>query len=84
MAKQLEFNDAARKSLQAGVDKLANAVKVTLGRAGATLCSTSSGAHPSSPMTACPLPAKLNWTTRTRTWAPAGEGSRHQDQRRSR
>ena len=33
MAKQLEFNDAARKSLQAGVDKLANAVKVTLGRA---------------------------------------------------
>ena len=35
MAKQLEFNDAARKSLQAGVDKLANAVKVTLGRAGA-------------------------------------------------
>ncbi len=30
MAKQLEFNDAARKSLQAGVDKLANAVKVTL------------------------------------------------------
>ena len=26
MAKQLEFNDAARKSLQAGVDKLADAV----------------------------------------------------------
>ena len=34
MAKQLEFNDAARKSLQAGVDKLANAVKVTLGPRG--------------------------------------------------
>ena len=29
-----EFNDAARKSLQAGVDKLANAVKVTLGPRG--------------------------------------------------
>ena len=84
MAKQLEFNDAARKSLQAGVDKLANAVKVTLGRAGATLCSTSSGVHPSSPTTACPLLAKLNWTTRTKIWRPAGEGSRHQDQRRSR
>ena len=80
MAKQLEFNDAARKSLQAGVDKLANAVKVTLGRAGAMLCSTSSGCTRHHQRTACPLPARLNWTTRTRTWAPAGEGSRHQDQ----
>lgn len=34
MAKQLEFNDAARKSLQAGVDKLADTVKVTLGPRG--------------------------------------------------
>lgn len=34
MAKQLEFNDEARKHLQAGVDKLANAVKVTLGPRG--------------------------------------------------
>src|SRR5674476_274733 len=34
MAKTLEFNDAARKSLERGVDKLANAVKVTLGPKG--------------------------------------------------
>ena len=34
MAKQLEFNDAARKSLQAGVGKLADTVKVTLGPRG--------------------------------------------------
>ncbi|HXF02114.1 MAG TPA: TCP-1/cpn60 chaperonin family protein, partial [Arthrobacter sp.] len=34
MAKQLEFNDAARKALEAGVDKLANTVKVTLGPRG--------------------------------------------------
>ncbi|WP_129656390.1 chaperonin GroEL [Rothia halotolerans] len=34
MAKQLEFDDAARKALQAGVDKLANTVKVTLGPRG--------------------------------------------------
>lgn len=34
MAKQIEFNDAARKSLEAGVDRLANAVKVTLGPRG--------------------------------------------------
>jgi chaperonin GroEL len=34
MAKQLQFNDAARKALEAGVDKLANTVKVTLGPRG--------------------------------------------------
>src|SRR6187399_3682082 len=34
MAKQLEFNDSARKSLERGVDALANAVKVTLGPRG--------------------------------------------------
>ena len=34
MAKQLEFNDSARKALERGVDALANAVKVTLGPKG--------------------------------------------------
>ncbi|MBY6350740.1 chaperonin GroEL [Rhodococcoides corynebacterioides] len=34
MAKQLEFNEAARRSLEKGVDKLADAVKVTLGPRG--------------------------------------------------
>jgi chaperonin GroEL len=34
MAKQLSFGEDARKSLQRGVDKLANAVKVTLGPRG--------------------------------------------------
>ncbi|NHA68411.1 chaperonin GroEL [Phycicoccus flavus] len=34
MAKELEFNDSARKALERGVDALANAVKVTLGPKG--------------------------------------------------
>jgi chaperonin GroEL len=34
MAKQLQFNEDARRSLLAGVDKLANTVKVTLGPRG--------------------------------------------------
>ena len=34
MAKKLEFDDSARKSLERGVDALANAVKVTLGPKG--------------------------------------------------
>lgn len=33
-SKELKFNDEARKALEAGVDKLANAVKVTLGPRG--------------------------------------------------
>ena len=34
MAKELEFNDSARKALERGVDALANTVKVTLGPKG--------------------------------------------------
>ena len=34
MAKQLAFDDAARKSLENGVNKLADTVKVTLGPRG--------------------------------------------------
>jgi chaperonin GroEL len=34
MAKELEFNDSARKALERGVDQLANTVKVTLGPKG--------------------------------------------------
>jgi len=34
MAKQLKFDEEARRALEAGVDKLANAVKVTLGPKG--------------------------------------------------
>ena len=34
MAKQIKFNEQARRKLKKGVDKLANAVKVTLGPKG--------------------------------------------------
>ncbi|MEB3067930.1 chaperonin GroEL [[Mycobacterium] vasticus] len=34
MSKQIEFNEAARRALEAGVDKLADAVRVTLGPRG--------------------------------------------------
>ena len=49
MAKTLEFNDDARKSLERGVDALANAVKVTWAPRAATWSSTRSGALPRSP-----------------------------------
>ena len=34
MAKEINFGDEARKKLEAGVDKLANTVKITLGPKG--------------------------------------------------
>ena len=37
MAKQLQFNEEARKSLLAGVEKISSAVKVTLGPKGRTV-----------------------------------------------
>ena len=39
MAKNIIFGEEARKSLQTGVDKLANAVKVTLGPKGRNVVS---------------------------------------------
>ena len=38
MAKQIVFNEKARLALKRGVDKVANAVKVTLGPAAARWC----------------------------------------------
>src|SRR6201986_2604301 len=34
MSKQIEFNETARRAMEAGVDNLANAVRVTLGPRG--------------------------------------------------
>src|ERR1043165_9389961 len=34
MSKQIEFNETARRAMEAGVDKLADAVRVTLGPRG--------------------------------------------------
>ncbi len=46
MAKQIEYSEAARKKLKQGVDKLANAVKVTLGPKGRNVVLESSFGPP--------------------------------------
>ena len=46
--KELKYDVDARKALELGVDAVANAVKVTLGRAAATLSWTRSSALPRS------------------------------------
>jgi chaperonin GroEL (HSP60 family) len=48
-SKQIAFDVNAREELRRGVDKLANAVKVTIGRAAATSSSTRNSALPPSP-----------------------------------
>ena len=52
MAKQIKTGEEARKALEAGVNTLANTVKITLGPKGATSCSAKSTAPRSSPTTA--------------------------------
>ena len=61
MAKVLKFDDAARRSLEAGVDKLANAVKVTLGPKGRNVVIEKKFGAPTI--------VRLNSKTPSRTWA---------------
>ena len=49
MAKQIKQGEDARKALCAGIDTLANTVKITLGPRAATWCWTKSTAPRSSP-----------------------------------
>ena len=49
MAKIIAYDEEARQGMLAGLDKLANTVKVTLGPKGAMWCSTSPMAHRPSP-----------------------------------
>ena len=69
MAKILKFNEEARRALEAGVNKLADAVKVTLGPKVATLFLTKSSALRRSPMMVCRLLKKSNLKTHLKTWA---------------
>ena len=46
MSKMIKRGDEARKALEAGVNQLADTVKVTLGPRAATSCSTRSSARP--------------------------------------
>ena len=52
MAKTIQFNEEARRALLAGVDTLANAVKVTLGPKAVTLFWIKNSVRRRLPMTA--------------------------------
>ena len=71
MPKILKFDEAARRGLEAGVNKLADTVKVTLGPKGRNVVIEKKFGAPPSPTTACPSPVRSSSTTRSRTWAPS-------------
>lgn len=68
MAKEISFDSAARNELKAGVDALANAVKVTLGPKGRNVVIQKASEHRLLPRTVLPWQRKLNWKIRFRIW----------------
>jgi hypothetical protein len=69
MAKQLIYDAEAREKLRAGVDKLANAVRITLARRDATSSSTRNSEARPSPTTVSRSRKRSSSRIRTRTWA---------------
>ena len=67
MSKLIMRGDEARKALQAGVDQLADTVKITLGPKGRNVVLDKK--YGSSPMTASASPRKWNCPIPLRTWA---------------
>ena len=59
MAKQIAFNEEARRGLERGMNILADAVKVTLGPRGRNVVLRRSGAHPRLPTTVFRLQKRL-------------------------
>jgi hypothetical protein len=59
-AKELKYGDKAREKMLAGVNTLANAVKVTLGPKGRNVLIEKSFGAPTSPRTALPSPRRSN------------------------
>jgi chaperonin GroEL len=71
MAKELEFNDSARKSLERGVDALANAVKVTLGPKGRNVVIDKKWGAPTITNDGVTIARRSSSRTPTRTSAPS-------------
>ena len=69
MSKLIMRGDEARKALQAGVDQLADTVKITLGPKGRNVVLDKKYGAPSSPMTASASPRKWSCPIPSRTWA---------------
>ena len=67
MAKEIKFGAEARAALEAGVNKLADTVRVTLGPKGRNVVLDKSFGAPQT--TVLQLQKKSNWKTDLKTWA---------------
>jgi len=68
MAKDVYYGEDARRKLQAGVDKLADTVKITLGPKGRNVLINKAYVHRSSPTTALPSPERSSLKMQLKTW----------------
>ena len=71
MAKEIKFDTDARSGLAAGVSKLADAVKVTLGPKGRYVALEKSYGAPLITNDGVTVAKESSWRTRSRTWAPS-------------
>jgi len=69
-AKDVKFSDDARSRMFAGVNVLANAVKVTLGPKGRNVFLTRALVHPLSQKMVSLSPRKSSWMTISKIWVP--------------
>jgi chaperonin GroEL len=71
MAKILKFDDEARRGLEAGVNKLADAVKVTLGPKGRNVVLDKKFGAPTITNDGVSIARRSSSRTPSRTWAPS-------------
>ena len=85
MAKILEFDEDARRSLERGVNALADAVKVTLGPKGRNVVIDKKWGAPTITNDGVTIAREIELDEPVREpRRPARQGGRHQDQRRRR
>ena len=69
MAKLIKFDEDARRGLERGVNKLADAVKVTLGPKGRNVVLEKKFGSPTITNDGVTIARTLNWKIRLKTWA---------------
>jgi len=69
MAKEIKYGTEARTALEAGVDKLANTVRVTIGPKGRNVVLDKSYGAPLITTMVLPLQKKSNWKMHSKIWA---------------
>ena len=71
MPKQINFNEEARQKLKAGVDKLADTVKVTLGPKGRNVVLDRGYGSPTITKDGVTVAREVSWKTNSKTWEPS-------------